>query len=170
MKQSEVLDMITKIQLAHQAMESACKRLDELKEENKNLKEALAKQEQRSDSEQLGEPVVFKIYKPTPPRHAIPNVRDAELPWVYDQDPSSGNVASMWVTPVKNTPQQRTWVGLTPLNIEDEYVRNYLWERALIAIDDPCCRSHPHENMNEYCQRRTELARHQAKLKEKNNG
>jgi hypothetical protein len=64
--------------------------------------------------------------------------------------------------------QQRTWVGLTPLNIEDEYVRNYLWERALIAIDDPCCRSHPHENMNEYCQRRTELARHQAKLKEKN--
>jgi hypothetical protein len=47
------------------------------------------------------EPVAFKIYKPTPPRHAIPNVRDAELPWVYDQDPSSGNVASMWVTPVQ---------------------------------------------------------------------
>ena len=63
---------------------------------------------------------------------------------------------------------QRTWVGLTPLNIEDEYVNNYLWERSLIAIDDPCCRSHPHENMNEYCQRRTELARYQAKLKEKN--
>ena len=47
------------------------------------------------------EPVAFKIYKPTPPRGAIPNVRDAELPWVYDQDPSSGNVASMWVTPVQ---------------------------------------------------------------------
>jgi hypothetical protein len=94
MKQSEALDMITKIQLAHQAMESACKRVDELKEENKNLKAALAKQEQ-------GEPVAFKIYKPTPPRGAIPNVRDAELPWVYDQDPSSGNVASMWVTPVQ---------------------------------------------------------------------
>jgi hypothetical protein len=47
------------------------------------------------------EPVAFKIYKPTPPRHATPNVRDAELPWVYDQDPSSGNVASMWVTPVQ---------------------------------------------------------------------
>lgn len=46
------------------------------------------------------EPVVFKIYKPTPPRFATPDVRDAELPWVYDQDPSSGNVASMWVTPV----------------------------------------------------------------------
>jgi hypothetical protein len=50
MKQSEALDMITKIRLAHQAMESACKRIDELKEENKNLKEALANQEQ-------GEPV-----------------------------------------------------------------------------------------------------------------
>jgi len=47
------------------------------------------------------QPVAFKIYKPTPPRGAIPNVRDAELPWVYDQDPSSGNVASMWVTPVQ---------------------------------------------------------------------
>ena len=57
------------------------------------LKEALAQPEQ--------ELVAFKIYKPTPPRHAIPNVRDAELPWVYDQDPSSGNVASMWVTPVQ---------------------------------------------------------------------
>jgi hypothetical protein len=55
-----------------------------------------------------------------------------------------------------------------PLNIEDEYVRQYLWDRALIAIDDPCARSHPHENMNEYCQHKTELARHQAKLKEKN--
>jgi hypothetical protein len=51
--------------------------------------------------EAKNEPVAFKIYKPTPPRGAIPNVRDAELPWVYDQDPSSGNVASMWVTPVQ---------------------------------------------------------------------
>ena len=59
------------------------------------------------------EPVAFKIYKPTPPRGAIPNVRDAELPWVYDQDPSSGNVASMWVTPVKAIPPQRPWVGLS---------------------------------------------------------
>jgi len=36
--------------------------------------------------------------------------------------------------------QNLEWAGLTPLNIEDEYVRNYLWDRALIAIDDPCCR------------------------------
>jgi hypothetical protein len=52
MKQSEALEMISKIQLAHEAMESACKRIDELKEENKNLKEALAKQEQ-------GEPAFY---------------------------------------------------------------------------------------------------------------
>ena len=56
---------------------------------------------------------------------------------------------------------------IIPLNIEDEYVRNYLWERALIAIDDPCTRSHPHENMNEYCQHKTKI---EAKLKEKNHG
>ena len=55
--------------------------------------------------EQEREPVAFKIYKPTPPRHATPNVQDAELPWVYDQDPSSGNVASMWVTPVQEKPR-----------------------------------------------------------------
>jgi hypothetical protein len=67
------------------------------------LEEALAKQEQ-------GEPVAFKIYLPKTPRQ---DVNHGLLPWVYDQDPSSGNVASMWVTPVKNTPQKRTWVGLT---------------------------------------------------------
>jgi len=55
----------------------------------------------KPQQEAKDEPVGFKIYKPTPPRGAIPNVRDAELPWVYDQDPSSGNVASMWVTPVQ---------------------------------------------------------------------
>ena len=59
------------------------------------------------------EPVAFQIFKPTPPRLAIPNVRDAELPWVYDQDPSSGNVASMWVTPVARPQPAAQWVGLT---------------------------------------------------------
>jgi hypothetical protein len=48
---------------------------------------------------------------------------------------------------------------IIPLHIEDDYVRNYLWERALVAVDDPCARSHPHENMNQYCQHKTELAR-----------
>jgi hypothetical protein len=119
-------------------------------EERKNkaikaLEEALAKQEQ-------GEPVAYLCENAVGHKY---------FRW---KKPSSTYKPIALYT----TPQQRTWVGLTPLNIEDEYVRNYLWERALIAIDDPCCRSHPHENMNEYCQRRTELARHQAKLKEKN--
>ena len=55
MTQSESLDMITKVQLALQAMEVACKRIDELKAENKVLKEALAQPEQ--------EPVAWWIPK-----------------------------------------------------------------------------------------------------------
>ena len=78
---------------------SAIDRNEMLDEAIKALEEALTQEQD--------EPVAFKIYKPTPPRGAIPNVRDAELPWVYDQDPSSGNVASMWVTPVKATPPQQ---------------------------------------------------------------
>jgi hypothetical protein len=59
-------------------------------------------------------------------------------------------------------------ISIVPMDIEDEYVQTYLWERALIAIDDPCERSHPHENMGNYCQHKTELAQRQAKLREKN--
>jgi hypothetical protein len=70
-----------------------CDRPECIKAQRDELRDKMAQPEQ--------EPVAFKIYKPIPPRHAIPNVRDAELPWVYDQDPSSGNVASMWVTPVQ---------------------------------------------------------------------
>jgi hypothetical protein len=83
--------------------------------------------------EQAEKQAVFKIYKPTLPRGAIPNVRDAELPWVYDQDPSSGNVASMWVTPVKATPQpQREWVGLTDEEIEKGRDQTF-------SINNPYC-------------------------------
>ena len=44
----------------------------------------------------------FKIYLPV--KHQI---NHAKLPWVYDQDRSTGNVASMWVTPVATLPPQR---------------------------------------------------------------
>jgi hypothetical protein len=133
MKQSEALDMITKIQLAHQAMESACKRLDELKEENKNLKEALAKQEQgepikglkfihkadidlakrqeqRSVSEHTGEPVAWTL--------------DSLEQEIYANTRTfvSLNVMEWLLTQFNTTPQQRTWVGLT---IEE---RDHLWE------------------------------------------
>ena len=42
----EALDTVTKVRLAHQAMEAACERIDQLKAENKALKEDLAKAEQ----------------------------------------------------------------------------------------------------------------------------
>lgn len=48
---------------------------------------------------------------------------------------------------------------MIPLLIEDKYVRNYLWERGLVAVQDRCMRSHPHEFMDEYCQHKTNLAR-----------
>ena len=41
-------------------------------------------------------PESFQIYLPL---YSSP-VNNEKLPWVYDQDRSSGNVASMWVTPV----------------------------------------------------------------------
>ena len=66
------------------------------------IKEALAQPEQ--------EPVAFYVYKPTLPRGHLGNVSDGDLPWVYDQDPSSGYSARMLVY---TTPPQRTWVGLT---------------------------------------------------------
>ena len=72
----------------------------------------------RQAIEQSEKQVVFKIYKPTLPRGALPNVRDAELPWVYDQDSSSGNVASMWVTPVKATPQPQQVEKQEPIKID----------------------------------------------------
>lgn len=55
----------------------------------------------------------FKIYKPTVPDPLRQDINNALLPWVYDQDRSSGFDATMWVTPVATLPLQRTWVGLT---------------------------------------------------------
>ena len=52
----------------------------------------------RAQPAPVQEPVAFKIYLPKVPRQ---DVNHGMLPWVYDQDPSSGNVASMWVTPVQ---------------------------------------------------------------------
>ena len=56
------------------------------------------------------EPVAFYVYKPTLPRGHLGNVSDGDLPWVYDQDPSSGYSARMLVY---TTPPKRPWVGLT---------------------------------------------------------
>ena len=60
---------------------------------------------------QQQEPVAFYVYKPTLPRGNLGNVSDGDLPWVYDQDPSSGFSARMLVTPFP--PPRKPWVGLT---------------------------------------------------------
>jgi hypothetical protein len=70
------------------------------------------------------EPVAmkFQIYKQTPPRgRELEPINSALLPWVYDQDPSSGNTASMWVTPVATLLPQRelepvAWFSKRPDN------------------------------------------------------
>lgn len=64
------------------------------------IREALAQPEQ--------EPVEFYVYKPTLPRGNLGNVSDGDLPWVYDQDPSSGYSARMLVytTPPHRKPPQ----------------------------------------------------------------
>jgi hypothetical protein len=70
----------------------------------------------------MSEPVAmkFQIYKQTPPRgRELEPINSALLPWVYDQDPSSGNTASMWVTPVATLPFKKEWVGLT-----DDEIKN----------------------------------------------
>ena len=124
MKQSEVLDMITKIQLAQQAMESACKRIDELKEENKNLKEALAKQEQ-------GEP--FGWYDM---EHG--EIRDVE--WNRQKPIYEGVWRPLYTTPQQPSTIVRTWVGLTDGDLSDVYnstdwniTEDWGYERALEA-------------------------------------
>ena len=56
------------------------------------------------------EPVAFYVYKPTLPHGNLGMVSDGDLPWVYDQDPSSGYSARMLVY---TAPSKREWVGLT---------------------------------------------------------
>ena len=85
------------------------------------------------------EPVAmkFQIYKQTPPRGGeLKPINSALLPWVYDQDPSSGNTASMWVTPVATLPPKREWVGLTDKEYEamaEQYVTNCYFDTLKYA-------------------------------------
>ena len=67
------------------------------------------------------EPVAFYVYKPTLPRGHLGNVSDGDLPWIYDQDPSSGYSARMLVY---TSPPQR-------LKTEDHFVlRQAIWDTA----------------------------------------
>lgn len=82
-------------------------------------------------SVQQQEPVAFYVYKPTLPKGHLGNVSDGDLPWVYDQDPSSGFSARMLVTPITSPPANAnagkpwvhatTWQGLTDEQIMEMY-------------------------------------------------
>ena len=66
------------------------------------LRQALSQPEQ--------EPVAFYVYKPTLLHGTLGDVSDGDLPWVYDQDPSSGYSARMLVY---TAPPKREWISLT---------------------------------------------------------
>jgi uncharacterized protein (UPF0335 family) len=74
----------TWVGLTDEEMQRMAKRIEELETELKTVQYKYG-------------PMAFQIYLPT---YQAPALNNAKLPWVYDQDRSSGNVASMWVTPV----------------------------------------------------------------------
>ena len=86
---------IIAMKLALEALDGLSEPYDVLKAQEA-IREALAQPEQ--------EPVAFYVYKPTLPQGHLGNVSDGDLPWVYDQDPSSGYSARMLVY---TTPSQR---------------------------------------------------------------
>ena len=102
---------------------NACTNSNEIKQKGSSWEHVkpLAQPEQ--------EPVAmkFKIYKPTVPDPMRQGINNALLPWVYDQDRSSGFDASMWVTPVATLPPQRTWVGLTDVEWMNIVNKNHAW-------------------------------------------
>ena len=79
------------------------------------------------------EPVAFYVYKPTLPRGHLGNVSDGDLPWVYDQDPSSGYSARMLVY---TAPPKREWVSLTDGEMH-ECAGEYPWTPTGLK----CCRA-----------------------------
>ena len=92
--------MRQELERALEAIESACKRIDELKAENKTLKEALAQPEQ--------EPVAYLSNKRQRINIEIKPQAFVEIPTVTD-----------WEMPLYMKPPQRTWVGLTDEEIAD---------------------------------------------------
>ena len=117
-KQCEALDMIAKLQMVEQTMEAACKRIDELKAENKALKEALAQPEQ--------EPVARML------------VKDG-IGWIEWNNPIH---LPDGLHDLHTTPPQRTWIGLTPQEITEimgyeksKFVRGLI-ENALAKLKE----------------------------------
>jgi len=97
------------------------------------IKAALA-QDETSSSRGEQEPVAmkFKIYKPTVPDPMRQGINNALLPWVYDQDRSSGFDASMWVTPVATLPPHRTW-GKPWVSLTDDEIWKFWCSRPEVS-------------------------------------
>ena len=102
------MTLIEAAKLAREALEEAHYKIEHKQDPVKRekaiaaLDQAIAKAEQQN-------PVAmkFKIYKPTTPDPTRQDINNALLPWVYDQDRSSGFDASLWVTPVATLPTRR---------------------------------------------------------------
>ena len=98
--------MRQELERALKAIESACKRIDELKAENKTLKEALVQPEQ--------EPVAYI------------NIEKRRLEWAYDyMSWDTPTVVNLPRIPLYTTPQQRTWVGLTEEEKKNIFLKWY---------------------------------------------
>ncbi len=86
--------------------------------------------------------VAFYVYKPTLPRGNLGNVSDGNLPWVYDQDPSSGYSARMLVytTPPQRKPLTREQIVKCQEEASDEWCGVeelfVLYARAIEAAHD----------------------------------
>jgi len=113
--QTEALDMITKLQLAHQAMEAACERIDQLKAENKALKEALAHPEliqqpaSIDEMHDIGNGIMYWAQtEQEPVAWMTPDGEGFRIRF----SPPVNDVPLGWDA-LYLTPPQRTWVGLT---------------------------------------------------------
>jgi hypothetical protein len=117
MTQEALKLVLQTLELSKETMESACKQIDELKAENKSLKEALAKEKTlqafHSENEHLG------LYKDS---YAQPK----QEPVAYLCEPDENGLFGL-PTPDKGCKdcfpvyRQRTWVDLTRTQMQDVY-------------------------------------------------
>ena len=100
--------MRQELERALKAIESACKRIDELKAENKTLKEGLVQPEQEPVGK-LQEPTAERAWFTIAELNAWADKKLSENPhWVMPKDEPERDEA----------PSQRTWVGLTMQDVK----------------------------------------------------
>lgn len=85
------------------------------------------------------EPVALYVYKPTLPRGHLGNVSDGDLPWVYDQDPSSGYSARMLV--YTSPPQRKPLTEFERMQIIGQEFPLPLVQSIVIQKIDSVCKA-----------------------------